>query len=91
MNRKTKLLNITIFTEKKSMETFLIDKIQEIAFATVTKEESLWQARVLDSITIVELVVEIENEYGISIPFNEIVEDNFETVERMIKYIQSKQ
>lgn len=72
------------------METFLIDKIQEIAFATVTKDESLWQARVLDSITIVELVVEIENEFGISIPFNEIVEDNFETVERMINYIQSK-
>jgi len=72
------------------METFLIDKIQEIAFSKVTKDESLWQARVLDSITIVELVVEIETEYGISIPFNEIVEDNFETVERMVNYINSK-
>ncbi len=73
------------------MENFLIDKIQEIAFSTVTKDESLWQARVLDSITIVELVVEIEAEYGIKIPFNEITEDHFETVELMVKYIQSKQ
>jgi len=72
------------------METFLIDKIQEIAFTKVTPEESLWESRVLDSITIVELVVEIETEYGISIPFNEIVVENFETVERMVNYINSK-
>lgn len=73
------------------MEAFLIDKIQEIAFAKVGKSDPLWSSKVLDSITIVELAVEIENEYGIKIPFNEIVEENFETVENMMKYIASKQ
>ncbi|MFD1551414.1 acyl carrier protein [Putridiphycobacter roseus] len=73
------------------METFLIDKIEEIAFSTVNKEDSLWQEGVLDSITIVELAVEIEKEYQIKIPFDEIIESNFETVALLINYIQSKQ
>ncbi len=73
------------------MEDFLLDKIEEISFTRVEKEDSLWQSRVLDSITIVELAVEVEAEYGIKIPFEEIVEDNFESVDLLVKYIQSKQ
>lgn len=72
------------------MEEFIIDKIEEIAFSRVKPTDSLWQEKVLDSITIVELVVELENEFGIKIPFNEIVEDNFETVERIVNYLNSK-
>lgn len=72
------------------MENFIIEKIQEIAFSAVAKDDSLWKEKILDSITIVELVVELETEYNISIPFNEIVEENFETVERIVKYINSK-
>jgi len=72
------------------MEEFIIDKIEEIAFSRVSSTDSLWQEKVLDSITIVELVVELESEFGIKIPFNEIVEDNFETVERIVAYLNSK-
>lgn len=72
------------------MENFLIDKIEELAFTKVTKTESLWESKILDSISIVELVVEIENEFSIKVPFNEIVVENFETVENMMRYISSK-
>ena len=44
----------------------------------------------LDSISIVELVVELEKEYNIKVPFNEIVTENFETVERIVSYLKSK-
>jgi len=73
------------------MKTFLIDKIEELAFSTVEVEDSLWGSGVLDSITVVELAAEIEDEYGISIPFDEIITDNFETVSRLIIYIEKKQ
>jgi acyl carrier protein len=73
------------------MEDFLIDKIEEISFTRVEKEESLWESRVLDSITIVELAVEIEGEFGIKVPFEEIIEENFETIDLIIKYIEKKQ
>jgi acyl carrier protein len=72
------------------MENFLIDKIDELAFTKVTKTDKLWESKILDSISIVELVVEIENEFSIKVPFNEIVVENFETVELIMKYIESK-
>lgn len=72
------------------MENFLIAKIEELAFSKVELNDPLWTSKILDSISIVELVVEIENEYSISVPFNEIIEDNFETVANMIQYISSK-
>ena len=72
------------------MEDFIIEKIQEIAFTSVKSDDPLWTSRVLDSISIVELIVEIETEYKIKIPFSDIIEDNFETVARMVNYISSK-
>jgi acyl carrier protein len=72
------------------MENFLIDKINELAFTKVTITDKLWESNILDSISIVELVVEIENEFSIKVPFNEIIVENFETIENMMKYIESK-
>jgi len=72
------------------MEKFIIDKIEEITFTEVGPTDSLWEEKVLDSITIVELVVELENEYNIKVPFNEIITENFETVERIVAYLKGK-
>ena len=72
------------------MENFLIDKINELAFTKVTITDKLWESNILDSISIVELVVEIENEFSIKVPFNEIIVENFETIELIMKYIESK-
>ena len=72
------------------MQSFIIQKIEEIAFAKVTPEEPLWSSRTLDSITLVELIVELEAEYNVKVPFNEIVLEHFETVARMVKYLESK-
>ena len=72
------------------MEKFIIDKIEEITFTEVGPTDSLWEEKVLDSITIVELVVELENEYKIKVPFNEIVTENFETVEQIVLYLKRK-
>ena len=72
------------------MKNFLIEKIEEIAFETVEENDSLWESRVLDSITIVELAVEIEAECDIKIGFDEIIVENFDTVARIIKFIETK-
>ena len=72
------------------MENFIQEKIFEIAFSKVTANQELWESKILDSITIVELIVEIESEYSIKVPFNEIIVENFSTIEKMIHYIQTK-
>lgn len=71
------------------MEAFLKEKIEELSFESVEKTESLIESGVLDSITIVDLAVFIENEYGVSIPFNEIKPENFETIETIQTYVES--
>lgn len=73
------------------MKNFLISKIEEIAFANVDIEDSLWESGVLDSITIVEFAAEVEDEFNIEIPFDEIITENFETLERLMIYIEKKQ
>ena len=72
------------------MEQFIKDKIEEIAFSRVNNDDLLWTDKILDSITLVELIVEIESEYNIKVPMNEVIVENFETVELIIKYIESK-
>ena len=72
------------------MKDFLINTIEEIAFSTVEADEALWSSKILDSITVIELAVEIENKFNIKIPVEDIIEDNFQTVSNMMTYIDSK-
>ena len=72
------------------MVQFIKDNLQEIAFTDVNSNDLLWTDKILDSITIVELIVEIEANYDIEIPMNEVVIENFETVDLIVKYIESK-
>ena len=66
------------------------EKIEEITFRKVTVEDLLWSENILDSINIIELVVEIENEFGIQIPTSDIVLENFEKLDSIVKYIECK-
>jgi len=70
------------------MEDFLKEKIEELTFESVDSNESLIESGVLDSITVVDLAVFIENEYGVSIPFNEIKPEHFETIETIKSYVE---
>ena len=72
------------------MKSFLIDKIDEIAFSVVEINDSLWESGILDSLTIVEFATEVEDECGINIPFDEIVVENFETLSLLMVYIEKK-
>ncbi len=71
------------------MEEFLKNKIEELTFEVVEVNDSLIESAVLDSLTVVDLAVFIENEYDVKIPFNEIVPSNFETIEIIINYVNS--
>lgn len=72
------------------MEEFIINKIEELSFTKVESNTPLWPD-VLDSITIVELSVELENNFGVSISIDEIIESNFKTVNTIIQFIKNKQ
>jgi len=47
----------------------------------------LLQAGLLDSITLVELIVGIEEQFGIQVPLEEIQSDHYRSVERIADFV----
>jgi acyl carrier protein len=72
------------------IEEKTIKIIKNICFRQVEVNEPLISTKLLDSIVMVDLAVELENEFGISIPFVDINEQNFETVKAITHYIEVK-
>jgi len=73
------------------MEEYLIKKIEAITFTKIKPDEQLWASGILDSINIIELAVELENELKIQIPFDEIIIENFQTISSLAEYVRKKQ
>ena len=74
----------------KEIEKFIIDKIEELTFTSVTIDDKLWTDKILDSITIVELAVALELQYGIKIDNSEITIENFDSVSELVKFVTNK-
>ena len=68
----------------------ILSKIKEIAFKKTNVDNDLFETGILSSILVVDLALEFENEFNISIPFTEITLDNFRTVEKINFYLNSK-
>ena len=73
----------------EELVSFIQDEIANIAFKRVSPTESLVKSRLLDSITVVDLIVSIEEKTGKHIPQHLVTDENFETVEDIIKTINS--
>jgi acyl carrier protein len=50
----------------------------------------LMEAGLLDSLTLVELIVGLEEEFGLKIPFDEVELDNFRSVESIATFIAGR-
>jgi acyl carrier protein len=74
----------------QDLSEFILLKIKELTFESVNVDTPLVSTKVLDSIIAVDLAVAIEEHCGIAIPFTEITEENFETVEKIMAYLATK-
>ena len=54
-------------------------------------EKALIDDKILDSFDIISLITEINEEYGVRIPVDEIVPENFNSAEAIYKLIQKLQ
>lgn len=52
-----------------------------------TTAEELVDGKVLDSFDIVTIIAEVDNEYGVAIPAEEIVPENFNSADALYKLI----
>jgi acyl carrier protein len=71
----------------ENLDQFLIQKIEELSFTEVSKSDRLWTDKILDSITIVELVVAIEIQFGVKVPNADIIVENFDSIDLIADYI----
>lgn len=53
-------------------------------------EASLIDSGIVDSTGVLEVIAFLEDEYGISIEEREIVPDNFESIGRIVRFVERK-
>jgi acyl carrier protein len=71
------------------LKTFIQNEIASLAFAKVDFDESLIKSKLLDSITVVDILVSIEEKVGKRIPQHLVNEENLDTINKIIKTLES--
>ena len=64
--------------------------VEEIAFKQVQIDEPLYTSNLIDSMGTVDLAMMLEEEFNIKIDTRDIIESNFDSLEKLAKYIQSR-
>lgn len=64
--------------------------VEEIAFKPVSTEEALYTSNLIDSMGTVDLAMMLEEEFNIKIDTRDIIESNFDSVDKLAKYIKSR-
>lgn len=76
----------------KNVEKIILDILVEISGTkkvTKDKDANLIECGFLDSMGVVELLTELEETFGIEIPLEEFSLDKFNTINKIVAYINS--
>ena len=72
-----------------NLKEFIQEEIMNIAFKKVSFDESLIQSKILDSISVIDLIVSIEEKTGKKIPQHLTNEENLDSIDKIITTISS--
>jgi len=79
-------MQVQAILRKHIAETILFS--QEYPYADT---DSFLENGVIDSMNVIELVLFLEQEFGIQVADHEIVPDNFDSIAQLTAFVQSKQ
>ena len=71
------------------LRIFIQNEIAELASYKVDFDESLIKSKLLDSITMVDLLVSIEEKAGKRIPQHLVNEENLDTINKIVQIVES--
>ena len=71
------------------VRTFIVDNFILDA-GTLEGDTSLTRSGVLDSMGVLELIMFLEHRYGLSVPDQDAVPENLDTIERIVGYVQRR-
>jgi len=71
-------------------EFILSELVQDKSVTTLSEKDSLIESGIIDSLGIQKLLVFIEEKVSIQIMDEDIIPENFETIEAIVRLIESK-
>ena len=75
----------------KDIEKYLLTEIAaDLGKKTIAPDEDLLEQRIIDSLGILKLVTFIEETSGIHITDEDIVPENFQSLNSMVKFVEQK-
>lgn len=75
----------------KSIEKFLLTESgADLSKESLDPEEDLIEQRVIDSMGILRLVVFLEETHGIKVMDEDIVPENFQSLNSMVRFVEQK-
>jgi acyl carrier protein len=75
---------------KKKLRTFVMDYFVKDSGLELKDSSSFLEEGIIDSTGVMELVAYIETTFGIRLEDEEIVPDNFDSIDKLMNYIMSK-
>ena len=76
---------------EKKIERFIVQEILFGRMEHIAPDESLINSGILDSVTLLQLISFIEEQFDITVEDEEVTADNFETIQIMREFIVKKQ
>jgi acyl carrier protein len=73
----------------EDLAQFIQQEITSLAFKKIGLDDSLIKSKLLDSITVVDLVVSIEEKTGKRFPQHLMTDENFETIRSIVDTVNS--
>jgi acyl carrier protein len=78
-------------TMLEGLEKFLVTEVAaDLGRKTLAPDEDLLDQRIIDSLGILRLVTYIEEAHGIKIGDGEIVPENFQSLNSIIRFVEQK-
>ena len=75
-----------------AIERYILDELLfENDRTKIDPDESLIGSGILDSLAVLQLVVFIEERFGVTVEGDELIPDNFRTINRIKAFLESKQ
>jgi acyl carrier protein len=72
------------------IRAFVLEKFPLARKQQLKDSDALLESGILDSLGILDLVTYLEQEFSISVADDELVPENFQSIERVAAFVQSK-
>lgn len=72
------------------MQNLILDIVEKKTGRTIMPDQELMGSGILDSVTLVEIIIDLESAYQISVPPVHVTKENFQSVNAICRYIESR-